>query len=66
MKNGEGFKGSVQRAELDPQRRLRLLAFHDFCCDLLEEEFGEVSQWEETDPRFVKNLLTRRKDIPSL
>jgi len=59
MKIGEGFKEWFHSIENDPQKRLHLLAFRDFCFDLFEEEFGRVPQGEEIDPRFVKGLLTR-------
>lgn len=45
--------------ENDPQRREHLIAFQDFCLDLLEETFGEIPPGEEVDPRFVKGLLIR-------
>jgi hypothetical protein len=57
MKIGEGFKEWFHSIENDPQKRLHLLAFRDFCFDLFEEEFGRVPQGEEIDPRFVKGLL---------
>ena len=59
MKIGEGFKEWFHSIEKDPQKRLHLLAFRDFCFDLFEEEFGRVPQGEEIDPRFVKGLLIR-------
>jgi hypothetical protein len=45
--------------EADEDKRHHLLAFKDFCLDLLEEEFGRIPQEEEIDPRFVKGLLIR-------
>ena len=57
MKIREGFKEWFHFIENDPQKRLHLLAFRDFCFDLFEEEFGRVPQGEEIDPRFVKGLL---------
>jgi len=57
MKIGEGFKEWFHSIENDPQKRLHLLAFRDFCFDLFEEEFGRVPQEEEIDPRSVKGLL---------
>jgi hypothetical protein len=59
MKIREGFKEWFHSIENDPQKRLHLLAFRDFCLDLFEEEFGRVPQGEEIDPRFIKGLLTR-------
>ena len=38
-------------------RRQHLLAFQDFCLDLLEEEFGKIPVEEKIDPRFMKGLL---------
>ncbi|RPJ04201.1 MAG: hypothetical protein EHM36_11105 [Deltaproteobacteria bacterium] len=43
--------------ESDETRRQHLLAFRDFCFDLLEEEYGKIRPEEEIDPRFVKGLL---------
>jgi hypothetical protein len=34
------------------------LAFQDFCLDLFEEKYGRIPLEEETNPRFVKGLLT--------
>jgi hypothetical protein len=45
--------------EADENKRHHLLAFRDFCLDLLEEEFGRIPSEEEIDPRFVKGLLIR-------
>jgi hypothetical protein len=45
--------------EADENKRYHLLAFRDFCLDLLEEEFGRIPSEEEIDPRFVKGLLIR-------
>ncbi len=45
--------------EADENKRYHLLAFRDFCLDLLEEEFGRIPPEEEIDPRFVKGLLIR-------
>jgi len=43
--------------EFDEDKRNHLLAFRDFCLDLLEEEFGNIPPREEIDPRFLKGLL---------
>jgi hypothetical protein len=59
MEIGEGFKEWFHSIENDPQKRLHLLAFRDFCLDLFEEEFGRVPLEEEIDPQFVKGLLIR-------
>jgi len=37
-----------------------LLAFQDFCLDLLEEEYGKIPLEEKVDPRFTKGLLIRK------
>ena len=66
MKIGEGFKEWFHSIEKDPEQRSNLLAFRDFCFDLFEEEHGGIPQGEEIDPRFVKSLLIRTKEIPSL
>lgn len=47
---------SVEREEMG---RRHLLAFKDFCLDLLDEEFGKIPMEEKIDPRFVKGLLVR-------
>jgi hypothetical protein len=46
--------------ETDEKERLDLLAFWDFCLDLLEGEYGRIPQKEEIDPRFVKGLIVRK------
>jgi len=52
-----GLKDGFDEMEIDENRRSHLLAFRDFCLDLLEAEFGKVPPGEEIDPRFVKGLL---------
>ena len=47
---------SLEREEL---KRQHLLAFRDFCLDLLEEEYGKIPLEEKIDPRFVKGLVIR-------
>jgi hypothetical protein len=59
MEIGEGFKEWFHSIENDPQKRLHLLAFRDFCLDLFEEEFGRIPLEEEIDPQFFKGLLIR-------
>ena len=59
MEIGEGLKEWFHSIEDDPERRLHLLAFRDFCLDLFEEEYGRIPPGEEIDPRFVKGLLIR-------
>jgi hypothetical protein len=48
---------SPEREEL---KRQHLLAFQDFCLDLMEEEYGKIFLEEKIDPRFVKGLLIRK------
>ena len=63
MEIREGIREWFQSIEKDPQKRSPLLAFHDFCLDLFEEEFGKIPVEEEIDPRFVKGLLIRLASI---
>jgi len=46
--------------ESEESRRQHLLAFQDFCLDLLEEGYGKIPAEEKADPRFVKGLLIRK------
>jgi hypothetical protein len=46
--------------EGEEPRRQHLLAFQDFCLDLLEEEYGKIPPEEKVDPRFMKGLLIRK------
>jgi len=46
--------------ESDETRRDHLLAFQDFCFDLLEEQCGKIPPEGEIDPRFLKGLLVCR------
>ncbi len=48
---------SPEREELKQQH---LLAFQDFCLDLLEEEYGKIPPEEKIDPRFVRGLFIRK------
>jgi len=57
MEIREDLKGWFHSIENDPQKRLHLLAFRDFCFDLLELQYGRIPSGEEIDPRFVKGLL---------
>ncbi len=59
MEIRKGLKEWFHSIENDPQKREHLLAFGDFCFDLLEEEYGGIPPEEEIDPRFVKGLLIR-------
>ena len=45
--------------ESDREKRLHFMAFRDFCCDLLEGEYGKIPEGEEIDPRFVRGLLVK-------
>ena len=49
----------LESTERDEQKRQHLLAFWDFCLDLLEGEYGRIPPGEEIDPRFVKGLIIR-------
>ena len=60
MEIRNGLKEWLDSIEVDENRRDRLLAFRDFCIDLLESEFGKIPPGEEPDPRFVKGLLICR------
>ena len=59
MEIKNGVKDMLSSMEADKNRQLYLLAFRDFCLDLLEEEFGRIPPEEEIDPRFVKGLFLR-------
>ena len=57
MEIKRGLKEWFDSVEFDEGKRNHLLAFRDFCLDLLEEEFGNIPPREEIDPRFLKGLL---------
>ena len=57
MEIRNGLKNWLDSVEDDESSRNHLLAFRDFCLDLLEEQFGKIPSGEEIDPRFVKGLL---------
>jgi hypothetical protein len=59
MEIKESLKNGLLLAETDENKRGHLLAFRDFCLDLLEEEYGSIPPEEEIAPRFVKGLLIR-------
>jgi hypothetical protein len=46
--------------EREEMKQKHLLAFQDFCLDLLEEEYGKISPEEKVNPQFVKGLLIRK------
>jgi len=52
-----GLKDWVDSIENEENKRNHLLAFRDFCLDLLEEQFGKIPSGEDIDPRFLKGLL---------
>ena len=54
------LKDWLDSSGVDEEKRSRLLAFRDFCLDLLEEEFGKIPLQEEIDPRFIKGLLVSK------
>ena len=56
-KEAQKVFNSPEREEL---KRQHLLAFEDFCLDLLEEEYGKIPLGEKIDLRFVKGLLIRK------
>lgn len=60
MEIKDGFRGWLNSIENDGNKQYHLLAFRDFCFDLLEEECGRIASEEEIDPRFVKGLLIRK------
>jgi hypothetical protein len=57
IKEAQKVFNSPGREEL---KRQHLLAFQDFCLDLLEEEYGKIPLGEKIDLRFVKGLLIRK------
>ncbi len=57
MEIKERLKEWFHSIENDPQKKLHLLAFRDFCVDLFEEEYGKMPLEEEIAPPFVEGLL---------
>ena len=57
MEIKKGLKDWFDSIEGDKNKQSHLLAFRDFCLDLLEEDFGNIPPGEEIDPRFVKGFL---------
>jgi hypothetical protein len=57
MEIKERLKEWFHSIENDPQRKLHLLAFRDFCVDLFEEEYGKMPPEEEIATPFVEGLL---------
>jgi hypothetical protein len=60
MEVKERLREWLSSMESEDSRRQHLLAFQDFCFDLLEEGYGKVPPEEKVDPRFVKGLLIRK------
>jgi hypothetical protein len=56
MEIKKGWKSLLPSIENDETKSQHLLAFCDFCRDLLEEQYGKISSDEEVNPRFVKGL----------
>ncbi len=57
MEIRDGINRSLAGIEEDEERRQHLRAFWDFCCDLLQEEYGRMTLEDEIDPRFVRGLI---------
>ncbi len=60
MEVKEGLREWLSSIESEDSRRQHLLAFQDFCLDLLEEGYGKIPLDEKADPRFVKGILVRK------
>ena len=60
MEVKERLREWLSSMESEDSRRQHLLAFQDFCLDLLEEGYGKTPPEEKVDPRFVKGLLIRK------
>jgi hypothetical protein len=56
MEIKKGLKSFLSSIEDDETKHQHLLAFCDFCRDLLEEQYGRIPSEEEIAPRFVKGL----------
>jgi hypothetical protein len=59
MEIKNGLNEWFDSIESDREKRLHFMAFRDFCCDLLEGEYGKIPEGEEIDPRFVRGLLVK-------
>jgi hypothetical protein len=57
MEIRNGLKEWFDSIESDGEKRLHFMAFRDFCCDLLEREYGKIPEGEEIDSRFARGLL---------
>ena len=58
----DGLRKWLESTESDREKLSHLIALRDFCCGLLEEEYGKIPEGEEIDPRFVRGLLVRREE----
>jgi hypothetical protein len=59
METRREIKEWVESTEGDEQKRQHLLAFWDFCLDVLEGDYGRIPPGEEIDSRFVRGLILR-------
>ena len=62
----KGLKSYFSSIEDDETKNQHLLAFYDFCIDLIEERYGEIPSEGEINPRFAKGSLSTNKDSLSL
>ncbi len=60
MEIKNGLRDWLYSNEPEEMKRQLLIAFQDFCLDLLEEQYGKIPTEERVDPRFVKGLLVRK------
>jgi hypothetical protein len=60
MEVKERLREWLSSIEGEDSKRQHLLAFQDFCLDLLEEGYGKIRPEEKMDPRFIKGLLIRK------
>ena len=60
MEVKEKVREWLSSMESEDSRRQHLLAFQDFCLDLLEVGYGKIPPEEKVDSRFVKGLLIRK------
>jgi len=60
MEIRKGLKSFLSSIEDDETKRQHLVAFRDFCLDLLEERYGRISSEEEIDPQLGKRLPIRQ------
>jgi len=60
MEIRKGLKSFLSSIEDDETKRQHVVAFRDFCLDLLEERCARISSEEEIDPQLVKRLPIRQ------